>query len=233
MVKIYVVRHCEAAGNTAQVFQGSTDSEISELGKTQLEFLKKRFRDIHIDRAYSSPLKRAYETAVAATYGKGIEVIKDPHFSEIDGGIIEGMSFGEIFKNHGALEHCWENHPENFAPEGGESMRQVYDRIWQGIEAIAKDPDNDGKTVLVASHGVAIRTLLCRAVLGSIERLNEMKWSDNTAVSLLIFDENGVRAEFINDASHVPEEFLPKHSKIDAAIEKGIDEVLKNDNNVG
>lgn len=33
--------------------------------------------------------------------------------------------------------------------------------------------------------------------------------------------------------AHVPEEFMPKHSKIDAAIEKGIDEVLKDDNNVG
>ena len=60
-----------------------------------------------------------------------------------------------------------------------------------------------------------------------------MKWSDNTAVSLLIFDEKGVRAEFINDSSHVPEEFMPRSSQIDAAIEKGIDEVLKNDNNVG
>lgn len=233
MVKIYVVRHCEAAGNTAQVFQGSTDSDISELGKTQLEFLKERFKNIHIDKAFSSPLKRAYLTAVAAVESKGIEVKKDPRFSEIDGGIIEGMPFGEIFKNHGALEHCWENHPENFAPQGGESMRQVYDRIWQGIEAIAKDPDNDGKTILVASHGAAIRTLLCRVVLGAIERLNEMKWSDNTAVSLLIFDENGVRAEFINDSSHVPEEFMPRSSQIDAAIEKGVNEVLKNDNNVG
>lgn len=233
MVKIYVVRHCEAAGNTAQVFQGSTDSDISELGKTQLEFLKERFKNIHIDKAYSSPLKRAYVTAVAAVDGKGIEVIKDPHFSEIDGGIIEGMSFQEIFENHAELEYCWENHPEKFAPENGESMCQVYDRIWKGISAIASDPENDSKTILIASHGVAIRTLLCRVVLDSIERLGEMKWSDNTAVSLLIFDEKGVRAEFINDSSHVPEEFMPKHSKIDSAIEKGINEVLKDDNNVG
>ena len=233
MVKIYVVRHCEAAGNTAQVFEGSTDSEISVLGEKQLEFLKERFKEVHIDKAYSSPLKRAYKTAVAAVKDKGIEVTKDPRFSEIDGGIIEGMSFYEIFKNHSELECCWENHPENFAAEGGESMRQVYDRIWQGVEAIASDPENEGKTILVASHGAAIRTLLCRVVLGHIERLNEMKWSDNTAVSLLIFDQNGVRAEFINDASHLPPEFLPKHSKIDAAIEKGIKEVLENDNNVG
>ncbi len=233
MVKMYIVRHCEAAGNTAQVFQGSTDSEISELGEKQLEFLKERFKNIHIDKAYSSPLKRAYKTAVAAVEGKGIKVIKDPSLSEIDGGIIEGMSFYEIFKNHGELEHCWDNHPENFAPQGGESMRQVYDRVWRGVSAIASDPENDGKVILVASHGAAIRTLLCRVVLGPIERLNEMKWSDNTAVSLLIFDEKGVRAEFINDSSHVPEEFMPKHSKIDSAIEKGINEVLKDDNNVG
>ena len=225
MIKMYVVRHCEAAGNTTQVFQGSSDCEISEIGKIQLEFLKERFSSIHIDKAYSSPLKRAYKTAVAAVDGKGIKVIKDPNLSEIDGGIIEGMSFGEIFKNHAQLEYCWDNHPEDFAPEGGESMRQVYDRVWNGVLAIAKDPENDGKNILIASHGAAIRTLLCRVVLGCIERLNEMKWSDNTAVSLLIFDENGVRAEYINDSSHVPEEFMPKANRIDA-------EVLKDDNNV-
>ena len=63
MTKIYVVRHCEALGNVMRIFQGSTDLDISELGAKQLEFLRKRFKNIELDRVISSPLLRARKTA--------------------------------------------------------------------------------------------------------------------------------------------------------------------------
>ena len=50
MTKIYIVRHCEAIGNVKRIFQGSTDLDISETGAKQLEYLKKRFADIPLDR---------------------------------------------------------------------------------------------------------------------------------------------------------------------------------------
>ena len=218
MVKIYVVRHCEAAGNKARVFQGSTDCEISETGEIQLKYLWERFKNIHIDKVYSSPLKRAYKTALAATHGKGLEVIKEPLLREICGGIIEGMSFEDIFKQHEDLELCWNNAPEDFAPPKGESMREVYERVWQGVLKIANDPENQGKTILISSHGAAIRNLLCHALFDTIDRLNEVPWSNNTAVSLLVFDEKGVKVEFINDSSHVPDRYMPRRNRITSAI---------------
>ena len=218
MVKIYVVRHCEAAGNKARVFQGSTDCDISETGEIQLKYLKERFKSIHIDKAYSSPLKRAYKTALAATQDKGLEVIKEPLLREICGGIIEGMSFEDIFKKYEDLEICWNDSPQDFAPPKGESMREVYERVWQGVLKIANDPENEGKTILITSHGAAIRNLLCRVLFGTIERLNEVPWSNNTAVSLIIFDEQGAKAEFINDSSHVPDEYMPRRNRITSAI---------------
>mgnify|MGYP002520493897 CR=1 FL=1 len=39
-----------------RIFQGSTDLDISPIGEKQLEYLKKRFENIHIDKIYSSPL---------------------------------------------------------------------------------------------------------------------------------------------------------------------------------
>jgi hypothetical protein len=52
----------------------------------------------------------------------------------------------------------------------------------------------------------------------AIEKLSEMPWANNTAVSLLVFDENGVRAEFVNDHSHVPPEYMPKRNRIAASL---------------
>ena len=61
MTKMYIIRHCEAMGNVLRVFQGSSDLDISELGKVQLKYLEERFNAIPLDRIYSSPLKQWQE----------------------------------------------------------------------------------------------------------------------------------------------------------------------------
>lgn len=59
MTKIYIVRHCEAMGNIKRLFQGSSDFDITEFGAEQLEYLKIRFKNIPLDKVYTSPLIRA------------------------------------------------------------------------------------------------------------------------------------------------------------------------------
>ena len=67
---------------------------------------------------------------------------------------------------------------------------------------------------LDAAGGV-MRCLHCRLLLGDINRLSEMGWSDNTAVTLLRFDkDNKVEVVFYNDSSHLPEELIPKRSRL-------------------
>ncbi len=214
MVKIYIVRHCEAEGNRANIFQGSTDCDISELGEIQLSFLKERFRDIHIDKAFSSPLIRACKTAKKAVEGKGIEVKTEPDFTEIYGGILEGKNFNKSFEDNPELAYIWDNRPEDFCPEGAEPMRQVYERVFRGLERLATDPENEGKTLLIASHGAAIRCLICRMLYGRIEELSKTPWSINTAVSLIIYENGKYNLEFHGDFSHLPEEYMPKKLRI-------------------
>jgi broad specificity phosphatase PhoE len=192
-----------------KIFQGSTDCDISEDGAKQLEFLKKRFTDIHIDRAYSSPLIRAVRTAEKAVEGKGIPVERVEGFTEIYGGVIEGRPFAEFFAEDPALKDTWEHDIQNFAPAEGESMREVYARVKKAFRSLINDPENKDKTLLVASHGAVLKALLCHLVYDDIERLGEIPWADNTAVSLVVADENGVRIEYYGDTSHLPEEFKP------------------------
>ena len=49
MTKLIIIRHCEAAGNKYRVFQGHTDSDISEKGKVQLDLLSIRCRNMPMD----------------------------------------------------------------------------------------------------------------------------------------------------------------------------------------
>lgn len=207
MVKLYIVRHCESLGNEMNVFQGTTDLDISKFGETQLSFLESRFRDTPIDKAYSSPLTRAYKTALAATKDKNIEIIKDKNFIEIHAGKIENENIENVFARNPKLADIWHNRPQDFKADGGEAMCDVYERVWEGFEKIATSPENDRKTILIASHGAAIRCLICRLLFGSIERLAETPWSLNTAVSLITYSDGIYKIEFANDASHLPKEY--------------------------
>lgn len=220
MTKIYIVRHCEAEGNNKRLFQGSTNCDITDLGGKQLDFLKKRFTGISIDKVYTSPLIRAKKTALAIKDNRDIPVITDEGLIEIHGGVVEGKPFLKAFKDIPGLAQIWNNSPQDFAPEGGEPMRHAYERIWETVSNIAKE--NVGKTVVVATHGGVIRCLNCRLIYGSIERLKDMSWCENTGVSLITFDDGmNVKLEFMNDSSHVPEEFLPKRSRMAEVSEIG------------
>lgn len=209
LTKIYLIRHCEAEGNRAKIFQGSTNCDVSEQGAKQLEFLKKRFADVHIDKAFSSPLKRAYKTAEAAVGDKALDITVIEDFTEMHAGIIEGKPFAESFEKYPELKHAWYNDIQNFAPAEGESMREVYARVKKAFDLLVSDPENEGKTLLVASHGAVLKNLLCYLLYGDIERLSEVPWLNNTAVSLVVKDDEGVRVEYFGDTSHLPEEFKP------------------------
>lgn len=217
MTNIYMVRHCEAMGNVKRLFQGSTDLDISETGEKQLEYLKRRFEGIGLDRVYTSPLIRAYKTALAVIGERDMQPVKNDGLREICGGIVEGRPFKEAFDEIPGLADTWDNHPQDFAPEGGEPMRDAYERIWNTVKSIAAE--NGGKTVACTTHGGVMRCLLCRLLLGDISRLAEMGWSDNTAVTLLRFNGGDMpEVVFYNDSSHLPPELIPKRSRLSSFI---------------
>ena len=71
---------------------------------------------------------------------------------------------------------------------------------------------------MLSQHGI-IKCLLSRIMYGTIERLSEVPWSENTDVTLLkIDDDNNIELVFYNDHSHLPEELLPSGSRINSYI---------------
>ena len=213
MTYIYLVRHCEAMGNHKRLFQGSTDCEISEIGAKQLEYLKERFKDIKLDAVYSIPLIRAQKTAQAVSDGKGLSITIRKNLAELHGGVVEGKPFQEAFTAIPGLADAWNNHPQDFAPEGGEAMRDAYVRIYDEVMALVRE--NREKTIAAATHGGVLRCLTCRILYNDITRLKDVPWHENTAVTLLKIDDNDkISVEFFNDYSHVPPEYMPKRNRI-------------------
>ncbi len=205
MTRIVLIRHCEAEGNLNRVFQGHTDSEISENGRRQLDRLAERCRTLPFDAVYTSPLRRAQLTARAAARHHEMPLRVEEGLMEINGGVWEGRAWKSLPDLYPEEARRWNLAPWAFHPDGGESMRAVYDRIWNAVTGIVRA--HGGQTICVVSHGCAIRNFLCRAHGKPIEALNEIAWCDNTAVSLIDFDETLTpRVVLENDLSHLSEE---------------------------
>jgi broad specificity phosphatase PhoE len=205
MTRLILIRHCEAEGNHKRIFQGHTDADVSENGRTQLELLSLRCRNMPIDIMYSSPLKRAYATAQAVNRFHNLPISIEPGLIEINGGDWEGKPWSSLPDLYPEAAKAWNMAPWDFIPPNGEAMRDVYSRIWDTISRLIKE--NPDKTVAVASHGCAIRNFLCHVLHHSILRLNEVDWCDNTALNIIDFDSQmNPTVILLNDASHLTEE---------------------------
>lgn len=219
VTRVYVVRHCETEGNTKKIFQGHCDLPITKLGESQLAALSDRFDGIYLDKIYSSPLLRARRTGEAVKGKKDLEIIPYDDLIELNGGVLEGKSYEEIYNTFPGFKEMWLNNTHDFAPENGETMRAAYDRIWNAVLDIAKK--NDGKTVAVTTHGGVVRCLLTRLLEGNIEKMVNVPWAGNTSVSLIEFDDQfNPTLKICDDTSHLGDDL----KNPDAGIPMGDEE---------
>ena len=93
-------------------------------------------------------------------------------------------------------------------------MQEVYERAKKGINEIISDPENEGKSILIVTHGCLLRNLLCYVMFDDIKRLGEVPGSTNTAVTLLSADKAKIKIEYQGDCSHLPEELVPSLKKV-------------------
>jgi 2,3-bisphosphoglycerate-dependent phosphoglycerate mutase len=145
-----LVRHGETPANLEGVWHGSTDSPLTARGLAQAErvaaFLAARGPAASL---YASPLERARRTADAIARATGLDVRTDPELAEFHLGSWEGLSYRELHERH-RLWHHMKRDPD-FAPHGGESPRQVSERLVAALWRIAAA--HPGERVIVVSHG--------------------------------------------------------------------------------
>jgi probable phosphoglycerate mutase len=222
MTEIYVIRHVEAEGNLYRMMQGNWDGGVTQLGSMQRDVLAERFKNIHIDALYSSPLYRARFTATAITrYHNELEIQIEPRVIEIDSGRWEAQPFGNLIMEEGEQFNNFLRSPEDFKIDGAETFFDVQKRAMEALIEIAER--HDGQTVAITSHGVAIRCALTGVLGMRINDVEAVPIFNNTGVARLFYENGKFSAEYLNDYSHL--EGLPpsSHGKITALWHKHID----------
>ncbi|MEO8365428.1 MAG: histidine phosphatase family protein [Pseudoxanthomonas sp.] len=201
-MRILLARHGETPWNAEGRYQGQIDIPLSPVGESQATALGERLRNVQINRAVASPLSRARHTAELGL-GEARQPIltTDIDLQEIAHGEWEGLLASEINDKDPALLRAWREAPETVLMPGGESLRQVLDRSWQGL-ARATEGLGTGDTLLVVAHDAVNRVILCRILGLPLSRLWTFRQAPTTLNLLEGPDLDNLEVVRLNDCAH-------------------------------
>ncbi|MGF6988857.1 broad specificity phosphatase PhoE [Lachnospiraceae bacterium PF1-21] len=158
-MNLYIVRHGETDWNKEKKVQGRMDIPLNEAGIQLAKETREALKDINFDYVFTSPLKRARQTAEIIAFPYTEQVKTDDRLIEMDFGEYEGWSVTEREENAEFMKFFTD--PVGFVPSaGGESFQDILERIRNFTEEIFKEPVLQDKDVLIVSHGAAINALL-------------------------------------------------------------------------
>lgn len=140
---LYFIRHGQTDWNNLKLIQGRSDIELNEVGVSQAIKLRDNLSKLNFDKIYSSPLKRALQTAKVASLSDDIVIIDE--FIERNFGYFESRYFEEYI-----------NHSQPHLMKNFESSNVMINRILNGINKI-----NCSQGALVFTHAHVLLELLC------------------------------------------------------------------------
>lgn len=180
-MKIYLIRHGQSKANEKNLFLGHGDLDLTDVGIEQAKKTAEYLKTVNADVIYSSDLLRAYNTAKQTANVLNLPIVRDKELREIDCGEWDFVPFDEIKVRFKDGYNVWINDVANAKCDGGESVREVQERLARAVTKIAND--NLGKTVLIFSHATAIRCFAAYCACGSVDGVKDIPWANNASVT--------------------------------------------------
>lgn len=199
-MKLYIIRHGQTDWNVEGKIQGRQDIPLNDMGRRQARALADGMKSRPVAAVYSSPQKRAMETAEAIAGPLGLTVKAVPQLMEIGYGDWEGRSAEDILTTDRELYESWWQHPATVAPPGGETLNQVDERCRQAWDIIRAGMKGD---TAVVAHGGTLAHFIVHLLEGQPEA-KEIVVS-NASITTMDYDpKSGVcRLVDLNDCSHL------------------------------
>ena len=210
MGQIYLVRHGQTAWNKAKIFRGRRDIPLDEQGRLEAACAARALRDVPFGRIYSSPLSRARETAETIADARGLAVIADEAFTDIDYGEWTEYWDIEARQKFGDQYRLWKESPHLVKFPGGESLDDVRRRAAPRLMELARQ--NPEGAIALVSHRVVLKLLLCEAKGLDNSHFWEVRL-DTGAISVLEYGDGTLRVAVENDTRHL--QGLTEHSSKD------------------
>ena len=196
-----LIRHGESTWNQERRVQGHMDPSLSDRGRAQAELLASRLKGRPFASLYTSPLRRALETA--SVLGESVGYRPEPvaGLQEIRLGAWEGKTTEEIRAIYGNAYDRWLDAPlDAGGPPGGEAVRDFQQRAVATLEDL-RTAHHDGD-LLVVTHGGVIKVYLCYILGLDLNQMFRIK-ADNTAVTEVLFQRGRATLALLNDTCHL------------------------------
>lgn len=196
---LVLLRHGQSDWNAQNRFTGFVDVELSDKGRAEAEKGGRLLKDIRFDRVFASTLKRAYDTAEIALEASGNnehlrengewQITKHDDLRERDYGDLAGLNKAETAEKFGDEQvHIWRR-SYDVRPPGGESLKDVVERVAPYFEREILPELKAGKNILVGAHGNTVRALLVALDCHSPEEISGVEIP--TGVPMVFETDNG------------------------------------------
>ncbi len=160
MTRLVLIRHGETDWNVEGRYQGQADPPLNARGLEQARRTAESLRGVGLEVLYSSPLRRAAQTAAIIAETLGLEVRFEPRLMEIHLGVWQSRLTEAIRKAYPALFLQWGRDPWGTRIPEGESLREVRARVYAAADEIIAR--HAGQTIGLVSHRIPIALLKIR-----------------------------------------------------------------------
>jgi broad specificity phosphatase PhoE len=199
-LRLVLLRHAETDWNREGRYQGWTDTALSRTGRAQAAAAGRLLASQPLAAVWSSPLRRALDTATAIALPRQLEVRVSPAFKEMRFGAWEGLTGAEVRARFPEQYQAWRETPHLAERSGGETLAEVRQRVLDGLEEMRAA--HDGHSVCLVAHGVSARILILEALGLGLDRLWSLELSP-TGISELEFRGDWTAVHRMNTRAHL------------------------------
>jgi probable phosphoglycerate mutase len=205
MPTVLLARHGETTWNRDGRIQGWAPTPLTDRGHDQARALAAAVdADYDVDRVVASDLRRARETASYLADRVGCDPTFEAAWRERDFGRYQGFPCDAVFEEHDRLSLPRAGRDAVDArPESGESLRDVHERVTDGLDRVVAESDAD-ETVAVVCHGGPLHLLVGAAAGRDIYSAVLDGEQDNCALNELRVTEGATRVVDENRTDFLP-----------------------------
>ncbi len=163
MPYLILIRHGQSEYNAQGLWTGLTDISLNDEGREEARRSADALRDIPIDVAFTSTLKRAHQTLdeILQALGKtDLRIIQDAALNERDYGDLTGKNKWKIRDEYGEEQFVKWRRSWDYPIPNGESLKDVHARVVPYYEQKIVPELGAGRNVLVVAHGNSLRALV-------------------------------------------------------------------------
>jgi broad specificity phosphatase PhoE len=172
MTRLVLVRHGETVWHRENRYAGTSDVDLSPLGRKQARDLAEWATTAALDGVWASTLSRAAETARVCAELTGTRLVTDERLTELDFGAAEGLTRPEMEARFPDAARDFQRDPVRHHLPGGEDPVRAASRFTSCLHVIAER--HTAGRVLVVAHSTAIRLALCSLIGVELSRYRRL-----------------------------------------------------------